>query len=202
MHVRVFCSRPTAVNLSDAAQKLSVVADKAASAPGADASSVVETVVAKCETMLEEDVQANKVSPVPLKSNQLQLMCFCIISKLLQSNQAHTGCHDPALQAIGKHGLEGIQKALQARNQQKAKLRILTHCNTGSLATAEYGTALGVIRATAEGGKLEHAYCTETRPYNQGLCPAGCACSYLVHCSIAQPNSNTRPMSVAPLHSQ
>lgn len=62
-----------------------------------------------------------------------------------------------------------MQKALQARNQQtKDKLQILTHCNTGSLATAEYGTALGVIRATAEAGKLKHAYCTETRPYNQG----------------------------------
>lgn len=54
------------MNLSDAAQKLSAVADKAASAPGADASSVVETIVAKCEAMLKEDVQANKVPPAPL----------------------------------------------------------------------------------------------------------------------------------------
>ena len=69
---------------------------------------------------------------------------------------------------MGKHGVEGLQKALQARNQTKEKLQILTHCNTGSLATAEYGTALGVIRATAEADKLKHAYCTETRPYNQG----------------------------------
>lgn len=64
--------------------------------------------------------------------------------------------------------MEGLQKALQARNKAKDKLQILTHCNTGSLATAEYGTALGVIRATAEADKLKHAYCTETRPYNQG----------------------------------
>ncbi len=46
--------------------------------------------------------------------------------------------------------------------------RLLTHCNAGSLATAAYGTALGVVRATAEQGQLLHAYCTETRPYNQG----------------------------------
>lgn len=46
--------------------------------------------------------------------------------------------------------------------------RILTHCNTGSLATAGYGTALGVIRSLHELGRLEHVYCTETRPYNQG----------------------------------
>ncbi len=50
------------------------------------------------------------------------------------------------------------------------QVRVLTHCNTGSLATAGYGTALGVIRALHEAGKLEHAYCTETRPYNQGTC--------------------------------
>ncbi|XP_034254945.1 methylthioribose-1-phosphate isomerase [Thrips palmi] len=48
------------------------------------------------------------------------------------------------------------------------KVRVLTHCNTGSLATAGYGTALGVIRSLFHQGKLEHAYCTETRPYNQG----------------------------------
>lgn len=123
-------SRPTAVNLFDAGQKLSVVADKAAAAAGADAASVVDTVVKTCEAMLKEDVQANK--------------------------------------AIGQHGLEGMLNALQARGQPKEKLQILTHCNTGSLATADYGTALGVVRASAEAGRLAHAYCTETRPYNQG----------------------------------
>ncbi|XP_065226426.1 methylthioribose-1-phosphate isomerase isoform X2 [Planococcus citri] len=47
-------------------------------------------------------------------------------------------------------------------------VRVLTHCNTGSLATAGYGTALGVIRALHASRRLEHVYCTETRPYNQG----------------------------------
>lgn len=47
-------------------------------------------------------------------------------------------------------------------------VRVLTHCNTGSLATAGYGTALGVIRSLHKTGKLEQVYCTETRPYNQG----------------------------------
>lgn len=45
---------------------------------------------------------------------------------------------------------------------------VLTHCNTGSLATAGYGTALGVIRAAREQGKLRHVYATETRPLLQG----------------------------------
>jgi methylthioribose-1-phosphate isomerase len=47
-------------------------------------------------------------------------------------------------------------------------LSLLTHCNTGSLATAGYGTALGVVRALHERKLLSHCYCTETRPYNQG----------------------------------
>jgi methylthioribose-1-phosphate isomerase len=45
---------------------------------------------------------------------------------------------------------------------------ILTHCNTGSLATAGYGTALGVIRAAVEAGKKVHVYVDETRPILQG----------------------------------
>jgi methylthioribose-1-phosphate isomerase len=46
--------------------------------------------------------------------------------------------------------------------------RILTHCNAGALATAGYGTALGVIRAAREAGKALHVYADETRPVLQG----------------------------------
>lgn len=45
---------------------------------------------------------------------------------------------------------------------------VLTHCNTGALATAGYGTALGVIRAAWEGGTRFQVYHTETRPLLQG----------------------------------
>ncbi|MDO8721714.1 MAG: S-methyl-5-thioribose-1-phosphate isomerase [Syntrophales bacterium] len=45
---------------------------------------------------------------------------------------------------------------------------ILTHCNAGALATAGYGTALGVIRAAREEGKALHVYVDETRPVLQG----------------------------------
>jgi methylthioribose-1-phosphate isomerase len=45
---------------------------------------------------------------------------------------------------------------------------LLTHCNAGALATGGYGTALGVVRATAEAGKLAAIFATETRPYLQG----------------------------------
>ncbi len=46
--------------------------------------------------------------------------------------------------------------------------RILTHCNAGALATAGYGTALGVIRAAVEAGKHVKVYADETRPFLQG----------------------------------
>ena len=45
---------------------------------------------------------------------------------------------------------------------------ILTHCNAGALATAGYGTALGVIRAAREDGKNIHVFVDETRPVLQG----------------------------------
>lgn len=46
--------------------------------------------------------------------------------------------------------------------------RVLTHCNTGALATGGHGTALGVIRTAHAQGKLAQVYATETRPWLQG----------------------------------
>ena len=46
--------------------------------------------------------------------------------------------------------------------------RVLTHCNAGALATAGYGTALGVIRSAARLGRIKQVYADETRPYLQG----------------------------------
>ncbi|HEV3308041.1 MAG TPA: S-methyl-5-thioribose-1-phosphate isomerase [Candidatus Sulfotelmatobacter sp.] len=63
-----------------------------------------------------------------------------------------------ANQAMGRHG------ATLMPNQGG----VLTHCNAGALATAGYGTALGVIRAAVEQGKKIHVYADETRPFLQG----------------------------------
>ena len=49
-----------------------------------------------------------------------------------------------------------------------AGARVLTHCNTGALATAGHGTALGVIRTAHAQGKLAQVYAGETRPWLQG----------------------------------
>ena len=59
---------------------------------------------------------------------------------------------------IGKYGEELLPQGV----------RVLTICNTGALATGGYGTALGVIRAAWEEGKLELVYACETRPRLQG----------------------------------
>ena len=61
-------------------------------------------------------------------------------------------------EAIGMHGLELIGKGA----------RVLTHCNTGPLATAGGGTALGVILAAHRAGKKPHVFVDETRPLLQG----------------------------------
>lgn len=61
--------------------------------------------------------------------------------------------------AIGRHGLE----AFPAQGG-----RALTHCNTGALATAGIGTALGMIRAAHQAGRLDRVYADETRPWLQG----------------------------------
>ena len=50
--------------------------------------------------------------------------------------------------------------------------QVMTCCNTGSLATSGYGTALGVVRALHADGKLQHVFATETRPYNQVCAPS------------------------------
>lgn len=61
-------------------------------------------------------------------------------------------------QAIGLASLELVPQ----------DARILTHCNAGALATAGYGTALGVVRAAAEAGRNVHVLADETRPFLQG----------------------------------
>jgi methylthioribose-1-phosphate isomerase len=60
--------------------------------------------------------------------------------------------------AMGEHALPLFGDSVE----------ILTHCNTGGLATGGYGTALGIIRALHAAGKLKHVWVDETRPYLQG----------------------------------
>lgn len=68
--------------------------------------------------------------------------------------------------SIGGNGADWLRDAVGASRENP--ISVLTHCNTGSLATSGHGTALGIIRSLHKEGLLRHAFCTETRPYNQG----------------------------------
>lgn len=80
---------------------------------------------------------------------------------LLQTAQAIAAEDLQTCQAIGAYGLKALPTAPQ-------QLRVLTHCNAGALATAGYGTALGVVRSAWQAGRLARVYADETRPRLQG----------------------------------
>jgi methylthioribose-1-phosphate isomerase len=96
---------------------------------------------------MQEKFEAVRALPVPE------------VKKALIEEAQRMHAEDVAInQAMGKHGA-----ALMP-----ASGGVLTHCNAGALATAGYGTALGVIRAAVEQGKKIHVYADETRPFLQG----------------------------------
>ncbi|PKS06269.1 hypothetical protein jhhlp_007016 [Lomentospora prolificans] len=68
--------------------------------------------------------------------------------------------------SIGENGANWLRDVVGASSSNT--ISVLTHCNTGSLATSGHGTALGIIRSLHKANLLKHAFCTETRPYNQG----------------------------------
>ena len=81
-----------------------------------------------------------------------------IKQELVEESQRMHAEDIAANQAMGRHGA----------TLMPSSGGVLTHCNAGALATAGYGTALGVIRAAVEQGKKIHVYADETRPFLQG----------------------------------
>ncbi|TAE57323.1 MAG: S-methyl-5-thioribose-1-phosphate isomerase [Nostocales cyanobacterium] len=80
---------------------------------------------------------------------------------LLETAQAINAEDIQTCEKIGDHGLKVLPKTPE-------KLVILTHCNAGALATAGYGTALGVVRSAWRYGRLTRVFADETRPRLQG----------------------------------
>ncbi|WP_165854924.1 S-methyl-5-thioribose-1-phosphate isomerase [Marinobacter sp. JSM 1782161] len=113
---RLAASRPTAVNLFWALERMRTRLQTCASA--ADA---VASLTGEAEAIHAEDVAANRL--------------------------------------MGQHAL-GIMP--------DSPFAVLTHCNTGALATGGYGTALGVVRSLWRAGRLTRVYADETRPWLQG----------------------------------
>jgi methylthioribose-1-phosphate isomerase len=110
-------SRPTAVNLFWALDRMRAVAD---SAPPSSGAALLDRLLAEADAVADED----------------RAMC----------------------RAIGRHGAELVASGDG----------VLTHCNAGGLATADYGTALAVIFSAHEQGKRIHVFADETRPLLQG----------------------------------
>jgi methylthioribose-1-phosphate isomerase len=84
-----------------------------------------------------------------------------VVELVARLRQEADRIHDDDLEscrAIGRHGAELVPD----------DARILTHCNAGALATAGYGTALGVVRGAVDAGKRVAVYADETRPFLQG----------------------------------
>jgi methylthioribose-1-phosphate isomerase len=113
-------TRPTAVNLFWAIERMRRRAAELAAEPGATVGSVKQGLIAEAARMYDEDIAACR--------------------------------------ALGAFGAELLPRSAG----------VLTHCNAGALATCGYGTALGVIRAAAEGGRKIEVYADETRPFLQG----------------------------------
>lgn len=110
-------TRPTAVNLFWAIQRMSGVANNP---HWETAEQLIEALVQEAQRIADEDVAVNK--------------------------------------RMGAHGAVLVQDGDN----------ILTHCNAGALATVDYGTTLGVVRAAHEQGKRIHVWVDETRPFLQG----------------------------------
>jgi methylthioribose-1-phosphate isomerase len=86
-------------------------------------------------------------SPIPIVKKVLVDEALAIYAEDVATNRA-----------MGAHGAELMPDSGG----------VLTHCNAGALATAGYGTALGVVRAAVERGKQIHVFADETRPFLQG----------------------------------
>ena len=99
---------------------------------------------------------------IPLNNKQQNLTLY--INELLYFIEQFLQRDLTDNHSISKYGVEIIYQS----NSNKKKLTVLTHGNTGSLASAGCGTALGIIRQLAANNLLQLVYFTETRPYNQG----------------------------------
>ena len=117
-------SRPTAVNLFWALDRIKAKAHALKNAASAEA--VKAGILRECQEMLEEDIRVCR--------------------------------------AIGEHGADLLQRYRGA----DGRINLLTHCNAGGLATAQYGTALAPMYVGAERGMKFHVFADETRPLLQG----------------------------------
>ncbi|KAG0650999.1 Methylthioribose-1-phosphate isomerase [Hyphodiscus hymeniophilus] len=152
-------SRPTAVDLSNAIKLLKKISQNAAHiSPSADQSTACADVrlayIEGAEKILEDDLTTN-LAIGRYGAEYLRSLQKPHSVPIDETDELRYFTTSPP-------GTQGLP------DQAYRKLSVLTHCNTGSLATSGHGTALGIIRSLHKMNYLDHAFCTETRPYNQG----------------------------------
>lgn len=122
-------SRPTAVNLRWAVQRVMSVVDRATANSGAAGNTnLVEVIRNEAQAVCDEDIEISR--------------------------------------GIGEHGLRLIEDIAARKNGDR--VNVLTHCNAGSLATINWGTATAPIYFAHQRGVDVHVWVDETRPRNQG----------------------------------
>ncbi|HWP45903.1 MAG TPA: S-methyl-5-thioribose-1-phosphate isomerase [Candidatus Limnocylindrales bacterium] len=125
----------------------------------------------------EFSIKMKEILEEMAKTRPTAVNLFWAIEEMRRCAEAHRHLPVPQLKEVLKN------RALQIRDEDiqinkilgkygaqliKSGDTILTHCNAGALATAGYGTALGVIRSAHEEGKQIHVFVDETRPFLQG----------------------------------
>ncbi len=103
----------------------------------------------------------DRVLAVAAKSNEQQLVATL-------ENEARAICEEDIAisKGIGRHGLVLLEEI--SRNKAGGTVNVLTHCNAGSLATINWGTATAPVYFAHEKGISVHVWVDETRPRNQG----------------------------------
>ena len=111
------------------------------------------------------------------KTRPTAVNLFWALERMRQVYRENRNCGVESVKRVLKDEALKIYQEDIAANKQLGKFgarllhdtrRIMTHCNAGALATAGYGTALGVIRALKESGKPIEVWVNETRPFLQG----------------------------------
>lgn len=143
-------ARPTAVNLSWGVRRAMEAACEVRTV-GKTAAETAEALYELAEALIAEDEAVNR----RIGAHGAELL------RELSGRRCKAGA------AYGGERGGGECQVGPSRDRGSA-LNILTHCNAGSLATAFYGTALGVVYAAAQEGLVNRVFADETRPVNQG----------------------------------
>ncbi len=124
--------------------------------PGADMEAICETLSKTRPTAVNLFWAIDRMKAL---HRSLEGQSAAAIAERLATEAQLIRMEDVAInRAIGQHGAPLVPDGKT----------VLTHCNAGALATAGYGTALGVIRAAVEAGKQIDVFADETRPFLQG----------------------------------